>query len=459
MKKFLFNLKPIWQGLTVLQLLVFFSIGRLQAQATVTEFQMRGAINELTEATKVLFQNPSIRAEVYYLAKNSLFNDRYVGLPDLMSPQTSQVYVKSAIPNQFKGSFKNSMTALVNSNLVAYPTISQFFNAKSNQMGNNFSFFTKANLYFYVPYVEDYEVGSFDPVIVPALEEANVANGYIRNREGTGYTLISGINDAYAELNPTLIITPEVYNEIIDKGDPPSDPVGPRSSCCVAHECCEDNIRQVHAGWARLTKQLDAFISLNGNGGGSEMKWLRVFGTLATQPNGDIVASASATLQSQDYSRRDIRRENWKWWGGTWNADWDCDEVNNLMVVYEQDNEGTVTLNGSLKRTFTNNLGGTVGTGVAGNNNGVSTTGVSVTGSVQNGFEANIGFSSQWTSKDEIVVQDTREEDEFFVINTMDQGCGMREGKNIYDNIDHPVYNCGGTYFRYNLPNRCVERQ
>lgn len=436
----------------------------LQTSGSTSEeakIRLVNAIKQLTEVTKILFQDAEVRAEIYYLSLNDLYYDAYVGLADLMEPGFSKLYQKSQVPEQYKGAFKKKLKEFLDDTHEDYSILESYFDGKDKGItlregGENDAFYNSAGLYFYCPYCSNYSMDNFNPVLVPSLADADKADGYRPIPGTSNYEVIHDTDDDYAEYNPTLIITPESYHNII--GGVGSDPaMGPGDpACCInaGRSCCE-NIRQVHTGWGKLKHQFDSWVSLTGNGGGSEIRILRIAGELTVAANGNITANTAGSFKGRNYSRQEIKNKWWRWWGFLWNADWDCDEVNNKYVVFEEDNEGEVTLTGSVKRTFnvTTNIGSiNLGTG----GNGV----IPVSGSIFNGNELNIGFTAKWTSKDALILVEEREEDEFFVVNTIDQGCGFRVGhtQSVYAGISHPIYECGSGHWEYTLPNRCIER-
>ncbi len=99
-----------------------------------------------------------------------------------------------------------------------------------------------------------------------------------------------------------------------------------------------------------LTKQMDRFVSLTGNGGGSEIKVCRINGYLKIKD--EQVDNFEGDIVTIYFSRGDIRKKTWKRIYSVWDPNWNYQDVEQIYAVYEEDNKGEATFNGSLNTTL-----------------------------------------------------------------------------------------------------------
>ena len=216
------------------------------------------------------------------------------------------------------------------------------------------------------------------------------------------------VNDDYAYNNPTQIIGVngiEPYDntaEVLIAPLPPPPPPG---------------VSRVYVGEAICKKQFDKLISFTGNGGGSEIRFCRGSGYLQLVNN--RVENFGDEFQS-DFSRKQIRKEDWKRIYSIWDANWIEGNVEQIFAIYEKDNIGTANFNGSLSTTIR------------------LTTGINTTGT--------IGYSFTVTTQDEIIRQLKIDRNSYFRGAFIDQGCGFRPDFTFLPKPDThgwPIYDCG----------------
>lgn len=407
---------------------------------------LKNAIIELTELSKGMFQNDAVREELFALARTDYYYDHYVGLWDVMHPESSPLYLKSGLSGEGEGAIKGYIQKeLTGKHSANYQHLLYYVTKPYNNAGKEDRYFDRAELYFYVPYVVDYQLATFYPSLLPAIVDADKAMGY--QPHAGGYSAIL-IDEDFAENNPTVIITGEDPNNVVtttssffppppgggDGDDPDGDPDNPGgggSGGSGGSGCDENAIHQVHFGWYQLTNQMDALVSLTGNGGGSELVVSRVDGYLRRDSDGDIEETNQLTLHTINISRRHIRKKKWGWVGGMmWDTDWECDNYEQAFVVWEEDNEGTRTFEGSLS------------------------TRIRQGSSYVNG---EVGFEVEVITKDEIISVLERDRDEFYTVNQIDNGAGLREGPgSIFEGQEFSVYS-GASFFKYTLPHRTID--
>lgn len=144
------------------------------------------------------------------------------------------------------------------------------------------------------------------------------------------------VNDDYAFGSPTHI-------------------VGLRAEPARTGQTTGTEINKVFLGWIRCTKQYDRLVSLTGNGGGSEIKVVRADGYLklsenqqVTSPEGVISIGSEGSIK-----RRDIRKGNWVRVYAIWDWNWEADNKEQVLGIFEEDTQGEKKIEGSLTTKLT----------------------------------------------------------------------------------------------------------
>ncbi len=154
------------------------------------------------------------------------------------------------------------------------------------------------------------------------------------------------VNDDYCFDNPTHIVGVngiEIQYETSDAPPPPPPPPG---------------ISRVYVGETACKTQYDRLISFTGNGGGSEVKYCRLSGYL--QPvNGQVTSFQD--IASYDFTRKAIRTNRLVRFYATWDDDWVPDDLEQVFTIYEEDNDHTITFEGSVTTTLSTGNTGTLG--------------------------------------------------------------------------------------------------
>lgn len=407
------------------------------------EFPMlKEAIIDFQIIMEEIILNGSVSEELYLLGKTDFYTDHYIGLYDLLNPDTSDLYTKAELPSNIAGSFKAEFNiALKNHpemvNLISY--VKEIVNDESGNMRTGESG-DKPELYLYCPYcseISESDTGS--PTIVPTTVEAAdeaIGNKITENNEKVGVL----VNDDYAAENLTYIVTTqnrvEPALDLIDDGSyggggnpsPPTNPNGIRwpSSNDDIRAICEDAdlIRRVFIGDVKVKRQFDPLIGFV-NSGASEMRILRIDGYLKTLQNGDIFTDPVEELISRVHKRKEIRNKRFVGWNAIWDHNWECDNTEQAFVIYEDDNNIEIDLAGSLSTKFK----------------------LPFSDSLVN---ASASFSTKIPSKDDLIRIWRMDGYTFFKTNLNNQSCGKLKHWN-FNQVYYPVYDCG-TDVEYTLP-------
>jgi hypothetical protein len=384
---------------------------------------------EVTDLLKNVYQDPKALYEVCAAIYSGYYKDERVLLKDLLFPETSPIYKseefknRKAEPGVFKNVFwefyqkgdypylkealkpkskrGNENLLSIESNTAAFPTdtsmeifsnsngVSIYFPYSEN-FGSSFtpSYFDNINKSVYGPLAtlvnadreSDSGLGS-EPYIVERREYSGPVFYYIFYRTVT-------VDDTYAEQKPTHI-------------------VGVSAEPAKIQSVMDIQGKLVFIGDVKCTKQYDRLISFTGNGGGSELRFIRGDGYLKQNDNGQITSPENTI--SVNLTRKNIRKEQWKKVYSIWDSNWEQDNKEQVFGIYEEDNEGSKTFNGSIQTTLK-----------FGDN------------STQIGP---IGFSMTVKSNDPIIRQLNWNRESFFQFNRggLNNGCGVKDGWTIYD--------------------------
>lgn len=407
---------------------------------------VRNAVLELVDLQKEIHKNQAAFMEIYHLTDNTFYVDNYCSLSDLLNPSNAEVYKRSKVPMRFIGEYKKAFDAELQSNLNQYPNLNFITNSVKirgkNAEFNIEDFYANADLTFYIPYKSNDNEVIIDPyngtTYVPGVIDAIEGLGYKYNSDTEEFDEVM-TNDDYANAKMSVIIEPNDYRNLLmheedinsggGSGYYNPQPNEYTGDCDKLPANVGEYLRQVWVGYAKINnkKQYDRFISFTGNGGGSEIRIGRLDSRdqISIDSIGNISANQWDNIVSIDFSRKDIRKKRKKWVGSIWHENWECnDGVHEVLLgIYEEDTEGDVifdqTINWEGEEIF------------------------SVDATIQN------------RSKDEIIRKIIREEDEFFITNLLDQGCGAEQGEYSFSDRQWSWYDCG-TDFKYTMPHRWV---
>ncbi len=130
------------------------------------------------------------------------------------------------------------------------------------------------------------------------------------------------------------------------------------------------------------------------------------------------------------YTRGEIRNKTWKRVYSVWDPNWNYQDIEQIYAVYEEDNRGVKTIDGSLKTTLKIPKGG--GT-----------------------IEGDIGFKIQTQPQDQIITQRKIDRKSYLRDGLNNQGWGFLPDNSDFlaGNRDWPIFD-GGSIWQYTFPNR-----
>ncbi len=377
---------------------------------TEQEKEQVALIREVATILQEVYRDPDALREVNATIYSGFYDDERVLLRDLLLPESSSLYQQEKFketkvkPGIFKMAFyqawlKGHYPGLdrqlsLPHNLATDGTNSWWqlplFNGSAKVLS------PKDGLSIYFPYsghfngtTGDAFISSTIPTIVAADRDADVGAGQQAYRCGFSlcYKTVT-VNDDYCESNPTHIVGAGA-----EQAPPKLSSVSDTSSA----------VKMVMLGMVRCTHQYDRLISFTGNGGGSELRFIRADGFLQQNANGQITSPQNTI--AVNCSREEIRKKRWKTINSIWDSNWEPDNKEQVFGIYEEDNEGSQTFSGSIQtklKSFT--------------------------------IEP-IGYSITVKTKDDIIRQLNWNRQSFFAYNNgqLKNGCGANLGWTIYD--------------------------
>ncbi|WP_346236038.1 hypothetical protein ABDK00_017490 [Niabella insulamsoli] len=377
-----------------------------------TALLMREVLRSRTVGDKAVYLRDLIDADRSSLKENKLLmaalKDKGVSLSTFASNFSQKVSKTNDVQLQ---AFVNNLKAATSVKTVQRSVNPTTYSYYENQANGGLHELT---IYEPYPFEEstDEVYGSLLPTLVAATADADEGIGYRpvynSNNQLLRYDEVL-VNDDYAEQNPTLIIGVNgIEPDIVDNaGIPVSyDPGTP-----IVVPNLPRRVLKVDIGEVTCTKQYDALISFTGNGGGSEIRFTRADAYLKVQ-DGQVLADNFLTPGPSSISRKDIRKKRAVTFSAEWDGDWEVDNLQQFMAVYEEDNANTAEIGGKL--TTTMKISDSVGIGTEGN------------------------FKITYKSKDEIIYQGKLNRDVFEALNVTDLGCGRKGGWAIR-NCSSPV--------------------
>lgn len=359
-----------------------------------------------------VYQDEAAWQEVNAAIYTAWYVDERVLLEDLLFPEESALYhsaafIKSGRPaGIFKERFMETM------NKGDFPVLRRQMNehtaarhqlltdpAGSSSPPPSTARFNNISIYF--PYASTFQQtaatrsgsGRNSIAIVAADREADEAPGYELYPCGLKPCIRKVlVNDDYCDSIPTHIITQGAETPV--KQDTPA--TAPVHVVMLGNVLCR--------------QQYDKLISFTGNGGGSELRFVRGDGFLEQNNNGQI--SSPQNTVSVNISRSDIRKKRWVTVNSIWDANWEVDNKEQVFGIYEEDNEGSQTLAGSIETklwNFTIEL---------------------------------IDYSFTVQTKDDIIRQLSWNRESFFLFNqgNLNNGCGQKDGWTVYDCLSPVAY-------------------
>jgi hypothetical protein len=321
-------------------------------------------LRDVSTILEKVYTDPLALYEVNAAILSEYYADETVLLRDLLYPESSPVYQSPAFLARKPriGAFRAAFTTTFRSG--NYPALEKALGKAASQFKDNgltapspvvpdtameiFSNSTGAAIYF--PYSENF-AGTFTPTwfdninhpdwgplatIVTADREANSGPG----REAFRVFLSVGseiryrnvtVNDNYAEVKMTHIVGIGAEPNMPQQPPPPVPPPG---------------VNRVFIGELKCNNNYDKLISSNGRGGGNDVVIMRISGYL--QPVNSQVTNYAGDLIRMRFKRRDPGKKVYRRSFQVWDTDWIEGNQEQVFVVYEDDENITKTVTGSL---------------------------------------------------------------------------------------------------------------
>ena len=325
---------------------------------TVEEIKLVENLSTLSDVLKKVYVKKAnviiVNAAIY----SRIYTDESILIKDLIYPNQSRLknndrfnfaIAKHGVKfEDFSLAFWHEVRKLNNSQFETFLETLNYnhlssVSVNSNNVGTNDSY--PVSIYF--PYHDNFLDNNFNlspkvTSIVTATADADEGVGQIPVYDNLGtfirYDYVI-VNDDYAELNPTHIIGVN--------GVEPYDYALNMPIISRPHQ--QSGINRVYIGEGICKEQYDRLISFTGNGGGSEIKYCHLTGYL--QPiNGHVTSFQD--IVSADFSRGQIRRKEWAREMSVWDDNWEVNDKEQVLAIYEDDISTTRTFNGSLKTTL-----------------------------------------------------------------------------------------------------------
>lgn len=334
-------------------------------------------IKDVGKILKEVYKDPKALYEVNAAILAEMYADETVPLRDLLYPDHSSIYTSKTFLERRppmgifrerfievfkKGDFPRLKEALGNA-------VRDFENIQLNSSSNpgpdtaKEIFSNSAGISIYFPYSENfgpnYTPAYFDNVntdpmgslvtIVAADRDANSGPGSqaVRrvgpNREPIIEFRDVTVNDDFCNSNPTHIVAVGAEPASILNPPPPAPPPG---------------VNRIHIGHMRCNTHLDWLISSQGRGGGNDVVVRRLSGYLQTV-NSQVTATTSEIIPIP-FKRRDVRRGIYRRVFKVWDPNWMPDNNEQVMLIYEDDDNVSKTVTTSLQTILSVPGGGTV---------------------------------------------------------------------------------------------------
>lgn len=198
-------------------------------------------------------------------------------------------------------------------------------------------YFTDSGISIYFPYSDNFG-GSNEPIAVVAADQ-DTGGKWVQDprcddtRDGYQYcSQQMFVNDDYADAHPSHIVLPNP------------------AEFSESSNLYGGSLNKVWLGWVRCGKQYDRLISFSGNGGGSELKAMRINGYLKTD-NQQITTyedNLTSIGQRGEISRKQIKNRDWIRVYGFFDTDWETDNKEQALAIFEEDTQSEGKVEGSL---------------------------------------------------------------------------------------------------------------
>jgi hypothetical protein len=322
-------------------------------------------LSKTTDIFKELYKSKKNIQFVNIAIASKTYTDESILLHDLIFPQKSKLQANKAFQNNIKSlqldinSFGNDfMTQARKLNDAKYNEFLQKIERSISPTLNSNSYSTGEQVTVYFPYSEEF----IDPnsgnggtttygtitSLVTATADADEGIGSLPtyvNGILQGYTQVL-VNDEYAAANPTHIIGVNGV-ELYDNGLGTSGTTLFRPEPPIDIPNLSREVKQVYVGKVQCKHQFDHFISIRGNGGGSEIRFTRADGFLKVA-DGQVQADVFIIGDNMSISRRSIFNKVFVTYDTEWDGDWESSNLEQNLAIFENDTRGDLELSGEI---------------------------------------------------------------------------------------------------------------
>lgn len=385
-------------------------------ELTPKERELTKRIADVAAVLHAVYQDSEALAEVNAAIASGYYRDERVLLADLLYPGQSPLYefmqkkqAETVVANSTVGVFAKRFKTIAPGILSRERAGAILASAKRQPLTRSGGKGEAAGnpISIYQPYSENFGPEA-RPLVVPATVEADTvylpdpACRQAHLHGGADCTKIR-VDESYVEKHPVHIIgtgalpaTNEGDTYVLSERRLPEEVQSQDSS-----------VRLIYLGIVRCSKQYDRLISFTGNGGGSELKFIRGE-AYVTLNNNQQVVDTEFDIISVDFRRKDIRKEREKYVYAIWDSNWAPEKAAQVFGIYEEDTRGEREFSGSVDTEIEHPGGTTTITPVE--------------------------YSYVVESQDEIIRQIDWDRTSFFTYNRSGlAGCGHRDGYSWYD--------------------------
>jgi hypothetical protein len=325
-----------------------------------------------------VYKNPVALFEVNAAIYSVYYSDETVLLKDLLYPEASKIYNSGKFksinaPNgvfrarfieEFnKGEFPFLKEALgkasgdftlngLSSPGPAVPDTAMEIFSNSEGVSIYFPYSENWGSYFTPTWFDNVNTDPFGVLatIVTADRDADSGPGlsarktYVNNEPTIRYVNVT-VDDVYASSKMTHIIGIGADRNLQQQPPPPAPPPG---------------VNRVYIGELKCNYNYDKLISISGQnkGGGNDVQVMRISGYL--QPVNGQVTTWNGDITPIKFKRRDANNRVYKRSFAVWDEDWRSDNLEQVFVVYEDDDNITKTVTGGITTTLTASPGNSI---------------------------------------------------------------------------------------------------
>lgn len=270
--------------------------------------------------------NKQVQKEIQKLINLKMYNDDYIKFKDLFHPE-SNTNLKSTSTTLFAQAFRKVIKS------------GNYQHLKSSDVSDLEQFLIDNNLTLYVPYpLSEYPENMRNPTITfNPLDGDSVSTGYALSsfKSTNNIQPISNVGEGYSNTHPIYIIDPvsSLVNPVLP-GDPGTGSGGGSGSGSGSGSGLGTGTGHwdIMLASMQIRKQYDAIWN-----GGSEIHFVFARGFEVDSVNHIVGIKYLLSSYTEDFSRYDIRKKNWKLLNLVLDPDWNLKQGTNYFGAVEID--------------------------------------------------------------------------------------------------------------------------